>query len=125
VLILIRGIDLLAACLGVAGVILGVLLATQSLADRAAALRLKRNGWFQLHAVVGIRDGIAVSITHVILGGLGLLALMNPPPVASRYGLALLFGAAYCCVQGVVIVMQTLNVIDGYRLRSQPAKAGA
>lgn len=116
-LTLIRAVDVLVTCLGVVGIAVGILLASQSEGDRRTAVRRRRNGWFRLHAVVGIRDGVSVAITHVILGGLGLLALLSPPPLPSRYPLAFTAAAAYIAVQAMVIVLQAWNVIDGYRLR--------
>ncbi len=120
-LMLVRGADVLVVGLGLLGVVLGFLLARQSWDDRRAARQAGRNGWFLMHAVVGIRDGIAVSITHVILGGLGLLALLNPPPIPSRYRLALIFAGAYILVQVVVIALQAANFRDGHRLRHRDA----
>lgn len=95
---------------------IGILKAVESGMDMQTAEENHENGWFRLHATIGIRNGLAIALGHVIMSFWGILGLVFPPPT-NRTFVALGIASMFVFLQGAMAVVQGINYLDSMKLR--------
>lgn len=104
---------------GIIGICIGFLKSREAFKDMEGAELAGVNGFFRLHALVAIRNGAAISLTHFILGGLGVFALLNSPPPQSQYFRDMIFWETMAALQAVLAGVQAWNYKDILKLHRQ------